>query len=131
MKNRISFSTDLKNLSLAENFVELVSEKYEISADVYGNIVLSVLEAVNNAIVHGNKMDFNKLIHLEADYENSTLTFVVTDEGEGFDYNNIPDPTSPENIEKINGRGIFLIRQLADTVQFEKGGTQLIISFNV
>lgn len=61
---------------------------------------------------------------------NTSFCFSVEDEGKGFDYNHLPDPTAPENIEKENGRGIFLMKQLADEVEFENNGTKVFIYFN-
>ena len=60
------------------------------------------------------------------------LKFIVTDEGSGFDPDSLPDPTAPENIEKVTGRGIFLMKHLADEVSFSESGNQveLIFYFN-
>jgi serine/threonine-protein kinase RsbW len=105
-------------------------KKYDLKDDVYGKLLLSVVEAVNNAIVHGNKMDIDKDVILEYEIDDSKIDFVITDMGEGFDYNNIPDPTKPENIEKTHGRGIFLMNHLADEIEFQKNGSVVKLSFD-
>ena len=131
MKNSISFSSTMDNISLAENFVDTFSAKYDINSDLYGNISISTIEAVTNAITHGNHEDLTKNVSLSFELNDRILTITVSDEGNGFDYNNLPDPTSKENIEKTNGRGIFLIQQLSDNLEFQNNGSKLIITFNL
>ena len=92
---------------------------------------LAVLEATNNAVIHGNKEDETKKVRLEIKQENNKLIIVVSDEGNGFDYDNIPDPTLPENIEKPDGRGVFVIRSLADELAFENNGAKMQMIFNL
>ena len=59
------------------------------------------------------------------------LGFVIEDEGNGFNLEAVPDPTLPENVENIKGRGIFLITHLSDKIDFENKGAKLTISFNL
>ena len=92
--------------------------------------MIAVTEAVNNAIDHGNKKDESKSVHLTVGTTDETLCFSIEDEGEGFDYNNLPDPTAPENILKENGRGIFLMQNLADEMEFENDGRKVNLYFN-
>ena len=68
-------------------------------------------------------------MHLELTLEEEQLLFTIQDEGEGFDFNELKDPTAPENIEKPGGRGIFLIKHLSDDVKFEENGTKTVLSF--
>ncbi|MCQ2973678.1 MAG: ATP-binding protein [Bacteroidales bacterium] len=131
MKNSISFSSTMDNISLVENFVDNFSTKYDICPELYGNISISAVEACTNAIIHGNKSDSTKKVSLDFELEDKVLTLIISDEGEGFDYTNIPDPTSKENIEKINGRGIFLIQQLSDSTEFLNNGSIIKIKFNL
>ena len=91
--------------------------------------MISVTECISNAIIHGNQSNKNKLVHLELKAEEDQLQFIIEDEGEGFDLEQLPDPTSPENIAKPGGRGIFLIRHLTDEVKFEENGKKTILSF--
>ena len=115
--------------SLIESFIDNAKEQFEINDDIYGNIMISVTECISNAIIHGNQQDKNKLVHLELKMEDDQLKFIIEDEGAGFDMAELPDPTAPENIEKVGGRGIFLIRHLSDGVKFENGGKTTILSF--
>jgi serine/threonine-protein kinase RsbW len=88
-------------------------------------------EAVNNAIHHGNRLDPDKKTKVEYDRTDSQIRFIVVDEGPGFDFTNLPDPTAPENLEKPNGRGIFLMKNLADEINFEDDGRKVELIFNL
>ena len=63
--------------------------------------------------------------------EKKSVRFVIEDEGGGFDFNNLPDPTSPENLEKVKGRGIFLIKNLSDKAKFKNGGRVVDMLFKL
>lgn len=132
-KDSITFKTKPENLNLVEDFLEQTCEKHDIQADVFGNILVSVTEAVNNAIYHGNQSneDLDVLLEYVLDKELSKISFIVTDKGNGFDYNNLPDPTAPENIGMIGGRGVFLIKQLADWVIFNDDGSVIELQFKL
>jgi serine/threonine-protein kinase RsbW len=131
MSQIIKFSSELRNLTLVERLVDKISEKYKINPDLYGNILISITEACNNAIVHGNRLNSEKSVEVKFEYENKLLIVNVSDEGEGFNFNNLPDPTNSENIEKLDGRGIFLIKNLADSVEFFNNGKQIKMTFNL
>lgn len=126
---KISIPSLIENIKMIESFIDNAREKFEINDDIYGNIMISVTECISNAIIHGNKNDKNKLVKLELRAEEDMLQFVIEDEGSGFELENLPDPTSPENIEKPGGRGIFLIKHLTDDVKFEENGKRTILSF--
>lgn len=126
---KISIPSLIENIKIIESFIDNAKENFEINDDIYGNIMISVTECISNAIVHGNRGDKNKLVHLELRMEEDQLKFTIQDEGEGFDISMLPDPTEPENIEKPGGRGIFLMRHLSDDVRFEDGGKTAILSF--
>ena len=120
-----------ENVSVVESFIENVGEKIRIEESIYGNVLVSVTEAVNNAIVHGNKEDINKKVRLALKQNKKSVRFVVEDEGVGFDFDNLPDPTNPKNIEKVKGRGIFLIRNLSDKTTFKHGGRTVEMLFKL
>ena len=120
-----------ENVSVVESFIENMGEKIEIEEAVYGNVLVSVTEAVNNAIVHGNKEDKTKKVKLELKKNKKSVRFVVEDEGFGFDHKNIPDPTNPTNIDKIKGRGVFLIKSLSDKAKFKDGGRTVDMLFKL
>ena len=96
------------------------------------NVLIAVTEAVNNAIQHGNKQDGNLANRRFCSRQYSTIAsvFLLRDEGPGFDFNNLPDPTSPDNILKENGRGIFLMKNLADKVEFVGEGNEVSLFFS-
>ncbi len=124
---KISIPSLIENIKIIESFIDNAKENFEINDDIYGNIMISVTECISNAIVHGNQNDKNKLVHLELRTEEDQLQFIIEDEGEGFDFALLPDPTAPENIENPGGRGIFLIRHLSDDVKFEEGGKKVTL----
>jgi serine/threonine-protein kinase RsbW len=131
MEQSIKLASTIENLSIVESMVEEISSKKIINEDKLGNVMVCVTEAVTNAIEHGNKNQKNKTVFINYKTINNKLIFKVTDQGNGFDYENIPDPTLPENIEKENGRGVFLIKNLADNVKFEKNGSEIIFEFEL
>ena len=127
----IELASKLESLSQIENFIDDVCEQYEFGEDHYGNILIALTEAVNNAITHGNKLDPTKKVNLNMETTNKDVEFTIKDEGIGFDVNKVPDPTLPENIEKLSGRGIFLMKTLADNVDFEENGTIIKLTFSL
>jgi serine/threonine-protein kinase RsbW len=86
---------------------------------------------VNNAIVHGNCRDSKKTVKLSVKQEKDVVAFHVTDEGKGFDFRGLPDPTSPECIEKIGGRGVFIMRQLSHRLEFRNNGATVEMQFKI
>ena len=119
----------IENIRMIESFIDNAKERFHLDDDMYGNIMIAVTEAVNNAIKHGNAGDKAKNVSLSLSLNDSLLKFTVKDEGVGFNYENLPDPTSPENLEKIGGRGIFLMKHLSDEVQFKDNGRIVELSF--
>ena len=119
----------MEGITEVEALINALCEEFGVEETHYGEILIAMTEAVNNAIVHGNKLDSNKMVDIRVSVDGPVLEFRIADEGPGFDFENIPDPTSPENIEKPNGRGVFLMRQLADTCEFEELGRVAILRF--
>ncbi|MBL7884720.1 MAG: ATP-binding protein [Bacteroidia bacterium] len=128
---KIRITSKAENIILVEKMIEDVCDVFNISEDYYGNILVALTEAVNNAIYHGNQANPNKSIDIYFKSHPNHVSFIVKDEGAGFGYDSLPDPTSPENIEKPNGRGVFLMRNLADKVTFEDNGSKVILDFNI
>ncbi len=126
---KISIPSLIENIQIIESFIDNAKEDFEINDDMYGNIMISVTECISNAIIHGNQSNADKMVHLELQMQQGLLKCSIEDEGSGFDYSNLPDPTEPENIEKLGGRGIFLMRNLSDDVKFEENGKKTILSF--
>ena len=118
-----------ENIRIIESFIDNAKEKFNLDDDIYGNIMIAVTESVNNAIMHGNKNDKTKNVTLSLTLNENIIHFEIKDEGNGFDYKNLPDPTAPENIDKPSGRGIFLMKHLSDEVNFLNNGSLVKLSF--
>jgi serine/threonine-protein kinase RsbW len=125
------FKSEIQNINLVEKLVDDISVKYDIHSDVYGKLLLAVVEGVNNAIVHGNKLESEKDVIVDYQVTDKEIEFNISDCGEGFDYSNLPDPTIPENLERTHGRGIFLMNHLADKIEFNDAGNQVKLIFNI
>lgn len=127
----IQISSKTENLNVVESLVDEVCEEFKVNEDYYGNILIALTEAVSNAIQHGNKFNPDKNIDLQFLPNEKELVFKVRDEGAGFDFANLPDPTEPENIEKPHGRGIYLMKHLADKVEFSEEGRAVELNFSI
>jgi serine/threonine-protein kinase RsbW len=125
----IEIGSDLRNLTDVELLIDTVCEDLSLNEDHYGNILIAVTEAVNNAIIHGNNYNSDKRVKIGVEKKDEKVVFIVEDEGAGFDYTNLPDPTAPENLEKPDGRGIFLMKNLSDEVIFDHNGSKVSITF--
>ena len=125
----ITINSDVENLRLVETVVDTLSKKLGIPDEVYGKILISTVEAVNNAILHGNKGDIKKIVKVDFAADGNFFNVTVTDEGEGFEYSNLPDPTDPKNIENLHGRGVFLMRNLSDEIEFNESGNEVKMQF--
>lgn len=118
-----------ENIRIVESFIDNAKERFHLDDDIYGNIMIAVTEAVNNAILHGNNEDRHKNVFLQLVLMENNLLFSIQDEGTGFDYQHLPDPTAPENISKPGGRGIFLMKNLCDEVKFLDKGRKVELIF--
>jgi serine/threonine-protein kinase RsbW len=92
-----------------------------VPADVR-DVEIALREALANAIIHGNHEDPRKNTQITCRCEPEEVSITVRDEGQGFDMNKVADPTAPENIGSVHGRGIYLMKALMDEVRFEEGG---------
>lgn len=133
MIKKLAIESTPENIAEVEKFVEDMSLEFSVGEEVFGNILVTVTEAANNAIYHGNHGDESKKVFIECIHLESknTVIFTIEDEGAGFDFTNIPDPTSPENIEKTSGRGIFLMQQLSDDFNFSENGSKVELHFKI
>lgn len=129
MYKRLKVESKMTNLRIIESAIDEMTGAIGINQDNYGKILVASLEAVNNAIKHGNKDNPLKLVDVEIEYENDEIRITVTDEGEGFNPAGIPDPTMPENIEELSGRGVFLMTKLSDSIKFNEKGNSVTMSF--
>lgn len=133
MKQRkVVIASRPENLSIIENFIEQIQVEFGIKDDVYGNIVIALTEAVNNAINHGNKRDDSKNVVVVAVLKGPFLLEIsVEDEGDGFNYLDVPDPTLPENVLSESGRGIYIMKEITDNFSYNEKGNALVMQFNI
>lgn len=125
----LKINSNPHSLLLVERLIEDVCDVYNVHEDCYGNILIAVTEAVNNAICHGNKNNPEKFVKIGFESDNNNLIFSICDEGNGFDPSALPDPTDPSNIDKLSGRGVFLMTNLCDFIKFEENGKKVLLGF--
>lgn len=128
---KLIIESKIGNIRIVENFIDNFTAEAGVKKESYGKIIVATLEAVNNAIVHGNKSDIGKNVIIELKYDAASVTIKVTDEGSGFIPENVPDPTRPENIESVNGRGVFLMTHLSDEISYNDYGNSVTMKFKI
>lgn len=131
MEKSISIQSRIENINIIEKLIDEISEEAGINSEVYGKMLIATVEAVNNSIVHGNKEDDSKTVNVSFHINEDKICIFIQDEGPGFKYDKVPDPTTPENIENIHGRGVYLMRHLADNVVFHGNGNKVEIQFDM
>lgn len=120
-----------ESITLLENLIEVIADKYKISEDTFANMMTCLNEAVINAIIHGNKENPDKKVIINAEVDSKRTVWTITDEGDGFDYVHLADPTAPENLENLTGRGVFIIKHLADQCVFNAAGNEVELLFKI
>lgn len=128
-KQTLTITSEIGNIISVQNFIEQLMN--DLPEKLFGRVNLATIEAVYNAIIHGNQSDQTKKVVIETEPEGNKLIISVSDEGDGFDYTHIPDPTIPENRMKTSGRGLYLIRILSDNLEFQHNGSKVIMSFSL
>ncbi len=128
---QLQFPSNPNQLLEVDRYFEELFEQENLSEELHGNVSASISEAVNNAIHHGNKSDESKLVRMNVSLDENELSIEVIDQGSGFDFDNPPDPTAPENLKKETGRGIFIIRNLSDVLEFEDAGRIMRMHFSL
>ena len=126
----LRFISELFFIDLTQDVVQRILHKFSVIEDEVFWISLAVREAVINAIKHGNQFNPEKYVQLLVRIDDSTLHVEITDEGNGFNVDDVPNPLNEENILKPSGRGIFYIRSFMDNVSFRRGksaGTSVIM----
>jgi serine/threonine-protein kinase RsbW len=131
MRKDLNISSEIGNLRLVEKAIDELSLELDLSDEIYGNVLVATMEATNNAIIHGNNSDPSKQVKIEIEIDSKELVVHIEDQGKGFDHMSIPDPTSPENLEKINGRGIFLMERLSDEILYLSDGRIVELKFKL
>ncbi|MFC2085231.1 ATP-binding protein [Bacteroidota bacterium] len=132
-KYKKTVPSDPDILPEVEEFVMDIAERSNLNKSKFNNLALSVAEAASNSIIHGNKLDINKKVHIEIRVDDSTFQVSFRDEGKGFRLSNVPDPTKPENILKDSGRGIHIMKSFLDDIKFNftHEGTEVILILNL
>jgi serine/threonine-protein kinase RsbW len=120
-----------ESITLLEALIEKIADKHQVSEDTFANMMTCLNEIAINAIVHGNKLDESKKVIVNAEVDPKRVIWTVTDEGPGFDYDHLPDPTAMENIENLTGRGVFIVKQLADQCVFNSKGNEVELHFKI
>lgn len=118
-------------IAFLESYVTGIKSECSLSQDVYDNILISLTEAVNNAIIHGNKADVSKYVKINCEDQKSKVIISISDEGPGFDPNNVSDPTLQENLECCGGRGVHIMKALSDNIEFLDNGRTVQMHFQV
>lgn len=113
-----------------EEFINTLEEQWELSEEVYGNMMICVTEAVNNAIKHGNKNDPEKNVTVNVKKTDEAIKVQVSDEGKGFDPSELPDPLASENLLKNSGRGVFIMKEMADETNYLDNGSTIELTFH-
>lgn len=131
LHTNLTFPSDPQNVSKVEPFVHDVATRYNLPPDTHGNILVSLTEAVTNAVLHGNQGDCRKNVSISLSRKQDALAISVSDEGPGFDPGAVPDPTNLDYLECCGGRGLFLMRNLADECRFERGGRTVEMRFKI
>jgi len=121
-----------ENLHIFElELLEILQQNTELSSHQINELSLAVIEAVGNAIRHGNKFDKSKYVTILIKIYKKIISITVKDEGEGFDINKVDDPTKPENLLKTSGRGIYIMKNIMKefSVHSDKNGTTVLMKY--
>jgi serine/threonine-protein kinase RsbW len=131
LHTNLTLASDPQQVAKVEPFVHDVATRYNVSPDIQGDILISLTEAVTNAILHGNRGDQRKHVSISFQRGLDSLSVSVSDEGPGFDPGQVPDPTCPDLLECCGGRGLLLMRNLSDECCFSRGGSTVEMRFKI
>ena len=131
MKLNLELQSSYEALELLEGLLNELQVVLNFDDDFYARLMLSVSEAATNAIVHGNKLNPSKKVTIVVEANTHTLAFTIKDEGDGFNPDNIPNPLEEEHLLIPSGRGVFLIKEYADELEYQDEGRTLVIKFNL
>ena len=127
----LTISSNPNNILEVENYLRDAQLDLKIDEVRFPDILISITEAVNNAIIHGNNADETKRVKINMVGKSRGISISVSDEGQGFDPERIPDPTAPENIECCGRRGVYIMSRLADKLSFENNGSTVQMFFKL
>jgi serine/threonine-protein kinase RsbW len=126
----LTIKSDRSEILKFEKVMEEINSEFGLNQDRFINCQIAVSEALVNAIVHGNKESKEKSVYINVDFDNSVLTIKIKDEGEGFNLEEIPDPTKNDNLLKEHGRGLYIIKSLVDKFECfsSEKGTEFVLT---
>ena len=127
----LTISSNPNNILEVESYLKILDFDFRFDKEKYADILISLTEAVNNAIIHGNKSDESKQVHIHVREKANGISFCVTDEGQGFNPTRVPDPTCKDNIECCGGRGVYIMKALADDISFDDNGSKVEMYFDL
>jgi serine/threonine-protein kinase RsbW len=122
---RFVFQSDLRELPAVQKRILDEVERHHFTPDAVFAIKLSLEEALINAVKHGNKLDREKKVRVDVEISAQRFEITIEDEGEGFERSSVPDPRLDENLEKLHGRGLLLMEEYMDEVQYSAGGRRI------
>jgi len=129
MEKFIKIESSINKICEIEGFLNSIFYKYDIDKKLYSNIYLSLNEAVNNAIQHGNKYDETKFVKISFTDSSQYYEFIIEDEGPGFYVENVIDPTQIQNLKNESGRGIFIMKNYSDNLEILEQGNKIKLNF--
>jgi serine/threonine-protein kinase RsbW len=126
----LSIGSTKKNIAKVEELLNDANKEFHLDEDKFQRFQIAVSELIMNAIVHGNKEQISRQVKIFIKHNKKKVTVRVIDEGEGFDIDSIPDPSIKENITKLSGRGLFIVRSLVDEFSYKhtRQGSTFILS---
>ena len=131
LHTNLTLPSNPQQVSKVEPFVQDVATRYNLSPGIKGDLLVSLTEAVTNAILHGNGSDEAKHVSISCQHEKDSISVLVSDEGPGFDPAQVPDPTCPELLDCCGGRGLLLMRRLSYECCFSQGGRTVQMKFKI
>lgn len=115
-------NSDLNELERVKSFLLSFFNKCNLPEDNFNRVFLCLSEGVINSIHHGNQNDKQKKVNIQAKFDNGLVNFEISDEGDGFDFENVKNPTQPENLKKESGRGLHIIRSYCKELDIKESG---------
>ncbi len=125
--------SDPKEIAKVETFLKSVNKIAKLDDGTFYRLLIASTEAINNGIMHGNNSDPSKRVCITCTLKSGALVVKVQDEGDGFDYEHVPNPLDEVNLMKESGRGVFLMRSMMDKVAYRKNkhGTVVVMTINL
>jgi serine/threonine-protein kinase RsbW len=123
--------SDKEELSVVEDFLEGIFRKNNLQRKKFNNVLLCVSEAIMNSIYHGNDNCKDRTIEIKVYCNNNNMVVEVSDEGKGFDYTKIDDPTLNKNLKKESGRGLHIIKSLCTSIEFKDNGSCICLNIDL